>query len=221
MSIRAEKARRLMRVRLANQAHVINHIEMVTKKALEIGKKLKEKGFKVDLELLEIGSYLHDIGRSVTHGVGHAVESARIIKDLGFSEPIIRLVERHVGAGITAEEAEKLGLPKRDYIPETLEEKILAYADKFLESELRFKTVNEEQIVERIDVEFDSIEPTLDRFRRKFGPKSPVVLRLENLRDEIDFLLDKIKFLTSNTYFTLGDLYGKKNFSRSSTETLS
>jgi len=191
MSLRTEKARRSMRVRLANQPYVINHIEMVTKKALEIGKKLKEKGFNVDLELLEVGGYLHDIGRSVTHSVGHAVESAKIIKELGFSEPVIRLVERHVGAGITIEEAEKLGLPKKDYIPETLEEKILAYADKFFESELIFKTVNGEQIVERKDVEFDSIETTLKRFRKKFGVNSPVVLRLENLRDEVEGLIGK------------------------------
>jgi uncharacterized protein len=189
MSIRAKKARRLMRIKLANQPHVINHIEMVTKKALEIGKKLKENGFAVDLELLEIGSYLHDIGRSVTHGVGHAVESAKIIKEFGFTEPVIRLVERHVGAGITADEAEKLGLPKKDYIPETLEEKILTYADKFLESELIFKTINGEEVVERRDVEFDSIESTLKRFRKKFGLKSPVVLRLENLRNEMENFL--------------------------------
>jgi len=190
MTIGSDKARRLMRIKLTNQPHIINHIEIVTRKALEIGKKLKEKGFNVNLELLEIGGYLHDIGRSVTHGVGHAVESAKIIKDLGFSEPVIRLVERHVGAGITVEEAEKLGLPKKDYIPETLEEKILSYADKFLESELVFRTINEEQIVERRDIEFDSIEPTLNRFRKKFGPKSPVVLRLENLRDEMETLLN-------------------------------
>jgi len=132
MSVRTEKARRLMRVKLANQPHVISHIEMVTKRALEIGRKLKEKGFDVDLELLEVGGYLHDIGRSVTHNVGHAVESSKIIKELGFSDPVIRLVERHVGAGITVEEAGRLGLPKKDYIPKTLEEKILAYADKLL-----------------------------------------------------------------------------------------
>jgi len=191
MSLRTEKAKRLMIVKLANQPHVISHIEMVTKKALEIGRKLKEKGFNIDLELLEVSGYLHDIGRSVTHGVGHAVESARIIKGLGFSEPVIRLVERHVGAGITAKEAEILGLPKKDYIPETLEEKILAYADKFLESELVFKTVNGEQIVGRRDVEFDSIEPTLKRFRKRFGVNSPVVLRLEKLRDEMENLIDK------------------------------
>lgn len=191
MSVKTEKARKLMRVKLVNQPQVINHIEMVTKKTLEIGRRLKERGFDVDLELLEIGSYLHDIGRSVTHGVSHAVESAKIIKELGFSEPVIRLVERHVGAGITAEEAERLGLPKKDYVPETLEEKILSYGDKFLESELVFKTINGEQIVERKDIECDSIESTLERFRKKFGPKSPVVLRLERLRDEMEYLIDK------------------------------
>jgi len=191
MSVRTEKARRLMRVKLANQPNVINHIEMVTKKALEIGEKLKEKGFDVDLELLKIGSYFHDIGRSVTHGITHAVESARIVKELGVSEPVIRMVERHIGAGITAEEAERLGLPKKDYIPETLEEKILAYADKFLESELHFKTVDGEQTVERVDIECDSIELTLKRFRKKFGHKSPVVLRLEKLRDEMEDLIGK------------------------------
>jgi uncharacterized protein len=191
MSYNTDLARKLMRLKLATQPHIIGHIELVTKKAVEIGKILKKKGFKVDIELLEMGGYLHDIGRSVTHGVSHGVESARIIREFGFPEPLIRLVERHVGAGITAEEAKKLGLPEKDYLPETLEEKILAYVDKFFESKLVFKTVNDEQIVDRKDVEYDSIEPTLNRFRKLFGQKSPVVLRLEMLRDEMDGYLKK------------------------------
>jgi uncharacterized protein len=189
MSYNTDLARRLIRLKLVTQPHIINHIELVTKKAVEIGKILKKKGFNVNIELLEIGGYLHDIGRSVTHGVGHAVESARIIREFGFSEPLMRLVERHVGAGITAEEAKNLGLPEKNYLPETLEEKILAYADKFFESELIFKTVSGEQIVERKDVECDSIEPTLNRFRKQFGKKSPVVLRLEMLRNEMETYL--------------------------------
>jgi uncharacterized protein len=193
MSFKTEQARRLMRLKLINQPHVISHVEKVTKKALEIGKTLKERGFKVDLELLEMGGYLHDIGRSVTHGIGHAVESGKILRKLGFSEPLIRLVEHHTGAGITAEEASKLGLPVKDYIPGTLEEKILAYADKFLESELVFKTVNGEQIAERKDIDYGSIEPTLGRFREIFGQNSPVVLRLENLRNEIENLIKSKK----------------------------
>lgn len=179
-----------MRIKLADKPHIINHIEKVTKKALDIGRKLKEKGFDVDLELLEIGGYLHDIGRSVTHGVSHGVESGRIVRELGFSDPVINLVERHVGAGITAEEASRLGLPKRNYIPETLEEKILSYADKFLESEFAFKTVNGEQIVERKDVVYESIKPTLKRFRKSFGSRSPIVSRLEMLRDEMENLMN-------------------------------
>ncbi len=189
MSFKTEQARKLMRIKLADKPNIINHIEKVTKKSLEIAKKMKEKGFDVNLELLEIGSYLHDIGRSITHGVSHGVESGRILRKMGFPDPVINLVERHVGAGITSEEAIKLGLPRRNYIPETLEEKILAYADKFLEGELVFKTIEGEQIVERKDVEYNSIEPTLNRFRKSFGSKSPVVLRLEMLRDEMENLI--------------------------------
>ena len=189
MPFKTEEARRLIMLKLVNQPHVVDHSLKVTKKALEIGRRLREKGFNVDLELLESSGYLHDIGRSITHGVGHGVESGKILRELGFSEPIIRMVERHVGAGITSEEAAKIGLPKKDFIPETLEEKILSYADKFIESELVFKTVNGEQVVERRDVEYDSIEPTLKRFRKMFGLDSPVVMRLEKLRDEIEALL--------------------------------
>ena len=183
-------AKKWMKIKLADKPSVISHIEKVTEKALEIRKKLKNKGYKVDLDLLETGSYLHDIGRSVTFDVRHGFESSRIAKELSFSEPVIRLVERHVGAGINAEEAEKLGLPRRNFIPQTLEEKILSYADKFLETKLNFKTIKGEQIVERTDFECVSIEPTLNRFIKIFGPRSPVVIRLIKLRDEMEKLLN-------------------------------
>jgi uncharacterized protein len=196
MPYEVERAKKWMKIKLAGRPNVVSHIKKVTEKALEIGKKLKENGYRVDLELLETGGYLHDIGRSVTHGVWHGFESSRIVKELGFSEPVVKLVERHMGAGITAEEAAKLGLPRRDFIPQTLEEKILSYADKFLESDFVFNTVDDEQVVDRKDLLYDSIEPTLDRFRKLFGKNSPIVLRLEKLRDEMENLLRQknIKF---------------------------
>jgi uncharacterized protein len=189
MCLEVQRAKRLMRMKLVSQPNVINHIEKVTEKSLELGKKLKEKGINVDIQLLETAGYLHDIGRSVSHGVDHGVEGAKILKENGFSEPVIKMVERHIGAGITFEEAANLGLPKRDFIPQTLGEKTLAYADKFLESEFVFKTVNGEQIIERKEVLYDSIQPTLNRFKKKFGSESPIVLRLEKLRDEMENLL--------------------------------
>ena len=42
---------------------------------------------------------------------------------------MLNIIERHIGAGITESEAEKLGLPKKSYVPETIEEKIVAHAD--------------------------------------------------------------------------------------------
>ena len=42
------------------------------------------------------------------------------------------IVERHIGAGITADEAGRLGLPFRDYIPATLEQKVVSHADNLI-----------------------------------------------------------------------------------------
>ena len=190
MSTETERARKLLMIKLVSHPNIIEHSLKVRRKALEIGRRLLKRGFKVDLELLEIGSYLHDIGRSVTQDVRHGIESGKILRKLNFPERVIRMVERHVGAGITAEEAGKLGLPNKNFVPETLEEKILSYADKFFESELVFGNKNGEETVERREVEYDSIEPTLKKFRKMFGSKSPVVLRLEKLKDEMENYLN-------------------------------
>ena len=49
------------------------------------------------------------------------------------SEKLARICERHTGSGITADEIyeRKLPLPEKDFLPETLEEKIICLADKF------------------------------------------------------------------------------------------
>jgi uncharacterized protein len=60
--------------------NVIKHSEKVSEVALEIGRKLKAKGEKVDLNFLECGALLHDIGRSKSHGVLHGIEGAKILR---------------------------------------------------------------------------------------------------------------------------------------------
>ena len=115
-------------------AKVINHCKAVTKLALETANILKEKGLKVNLELVEIGALLHDIGRSKTHTVHHAVVGAEIAKAAGLPDSVVSIIKRHVGGGITASEAEKLGWPEDVYVPVTLEEKIVSYADKLIEN---------------------------------------------------------------------------------------
>ncbi len=73
---------------------------------------------------------LHDIGRSKSHAVDHSLVGAQIAQEIGLPQPVINIVKRHVGAGITDEEAAWLGWPKDIYVPQTLEEKVVCYADK-------------------------------------------------------------------------------------------
>ena len=106
----------------------------VTKLALEIADLLMAKGITIDLKLLEIGALLHDIGRSATHTVQHAVIGAEIAKSASLPDSVISIIRRHVGGGITTSEAENLGWPKGVYVPVTIEEKVVCYADKLIEN---------------------------------------------------------------------------------------
>jgi uncharacterized protein (TIGR00295 family) len=99
---------------------------------LEIASQLRKKGLKVDLKLVEAGALLHDIGRSKTNAVDHGLVGGQIAEQEGLPEPVVRIIKRHVGGGITAEEAALFGWPQNVYVPLSLEEKIVSYADKLL-----------------------------------------------------------------------------------------
>ena len=102
--------------------------------ALRINRCAKKKGTQVsvDVDAVFIGGLLHDIGRSRTHGMNHAFEGARIALENGLDGKIVNIIERHIGAGITREEALAFGLPDKDYLPLTPEEKIVAHADNLV-----------------------------------------------------------------------------------------
>jgi len=108
--------------------NVVRHCKAVRDVALEIAKRTD-----ADVKLVEAGALLHDIGRSKTHDIFHAIEGAKIAQKLGLPQSIINIIERHIGAGISKEEAKKLGLPPKDYIPKTLEEKIVCHADNLID----------------------------------------------------------------------------------------
>ena len=108
--------------------NVIDHCKAVYKKAIKIAANFND----VDEDLIRKGALLHDIGRSRTHGITHAVEGVKIAERYGYDEDVLNIIERHIGAGITESEAEKLGLPKKSYVPQTLEEKIVAHADNLV-----------------------------------------------------------------------------------------
>ncbi|ENN95716.1 metal dependent phosphohydrolase, partial [Methanocaldococcus villosus KIN24-T80] len=133
---------------------------------------IKNNDYNVDLNLVKIGGLLHDIGRSKTHGIDHGVVGANILRSYGFDERIALIAERHIGAGITKEEAIALGLPAKDYVPISLEEKIVAHADNLI-----FET-------ERVE-----IDRVVEKFRNKLGKDHPSVKRIIFLDMEINRLL--------------------------------
>jgi len=110
-------------------ADVVAHCIVVSQLARSFAERAR---VVLDRELVQKGGLFHDIGRSRTHGIEHALAGVEIAKKLGCSEQLIHIIERHIGAGITEAEAVKLGLPQKDYIPLTPEEKIVSYADNLI-----------------------------------------------------------------------------------------
>ena len=116
---------------------VIKHCQAVANFAEEIADACRKKGIKIDVSLVRIGALLHDVGRAKTHGVEHGVVGAKIMRELNLPDVVVSIIERHVGGGISSKEAEKLGFPVKSYVPESIEERIVAYADKLIEGSMR------------------------------------------------------------------------------------
>jgi uncharacterized protein len=148
------------------RGNVIRHAEKVSELAREIAEACKKNGSNVDLELVEVGGLLHDIGRGRTHSVHHSVVGAEVARSLGLPEPVVSIIKRHVGGGITAREAKKLGWPKDVYVPQTLEEKIVCYADKLIEGSRRVP-----------------IEKTIDQLSQELPPAA--IERIWKLHEEM------------------------------------
>ncbi|CAB3287538.1 HD domain-containing protein [Methanocaldococcus lauensis] len=152
--------------------NVVGHCLAVSEYAYELSLAIKNNGYSVDVELVRLGGLLHDIGRSKTHGIEHGVVGANILRIYGFDERIALIAERHIGAGITKEEAIKLGLPPKNYLPITLEEKIVAHADNLIFGTKR--------------VEIDDV---IKKFEKRVGKNHPSIIRIIKLNDEINSYL--------------------------------
>ncbi len=152
---------------------VRRHSEKVADKALEIADKITKTN--VDKNLIEIGALLHDVGRTKTHGFRHALIGGKILRERGFSINLARICETHILGGLDKEDAKRVGLPEKDYLPKTLEEKIICLADKHMAG------TREVTIKERFE-----------RWFQKYG-RSRILLkskkRIEQIQQEIESLM--------------------------------
>ena len=151
-------------------SNVIEHCEEVASLAFEIANEVKAKGQEINPELAYIGALLHDFGRCYSHEISHAAEGFKLAKAIGIESEVSEIIKRHIGAGISKEEAKNLGLPEDDYCPRSLEEKIVAHADNLVRGTQRI-TIEERMALMR---------------RNKISKK--VIKRVKKLAEEIDGL---------------------------------
>jgi uncharacterized protein len=169
-------------------AEVVAHSRLIAAKAKHIGQNAARVGVPVDLPLVTVGALLHDCGQVLLKQEGGEplqliecclIHSRRMVEHSDLGDAELRailgpLVESHVGPGLAAEdvrainEAQGTSIPVRDYLPQTLEAKILCYAG------MLFDGVREMSYRERLEDQL-----------KTFGAGSGVVRRSRALHDLI------------------------------------
>lgn len=120
---------------------LLTHSRAVAERAVSICDRHPE--LHADRQFVYEAAMLHDIGILHTNAPGiecHGTEPYIIHGYLGGQmlrreglERHARVAERHTGTGLTAEaiQSQGLPLPQQDWSPESIEEVIICYADKF------------------------------------------------------------------------------------------
>ena len=120
---------------------LLKHSRQVADRCMKIAKKHRE--LPIDVQFLEEAAMLHDIGifrcqapsifcNGTEPYICHGQIGGKLLRAEGFPRHA-RVCERHTGAGLTKQQiiSQSLPLPHEDFLPETQEEQIICYADKF------------------------------------------------------------------------------------------
>lgn len=120
---------------------LLRHSRDVARLALDICDRHPE--LHADRQFVEEAAMLHDIGIFLTDAPGihctghdpyirHGYDGAQLLRSEGWPRHA-RVCERHTGAGLTRDDIRRqhIPIPEADYLPETTEEQLVCYADKF------------------------------------------------------------------------------------------
>ena len=120
---------------------LVDHSRSVSDKALRLLDKHPE--LSADHAFIQNAAMLHDIGIVKTYAptifcfgtepyICHGILGANIVTDEGLPE-FARICSCHTGTGLSKEEIilQNIPLPHQDFMPESIEEQIICFADKF------------------------------------------------------------------------------------------
>lgn len=152
---------------------LLTHSRQVARKTMAICAAHPE--LNLDGQFLYEAAMLHDIGIIRTDAPGiqcfgtepyicHGIIGAEMLRAEGLPRHA-RVAERHTGTGITPEQIRQQGLPlpMQDYSPETMEEQVVCYADKFFSKTRLTEEKTPEHVVRSLS-RFG--EEGIERFRR-------------------------------------------------------
>lgn len=152
---------------------LITHSQSVARKASQI--VLSHPELQLDARFVEEAAMLHDIGIFLCDApaiecfgtepyIRHGRLGAELLRAEGYPAHA-RVCERHTGAGLSREDIvrQDLPLPHEDFLPQTMAEKVICYADKFY-SKTRLDEEKSVAQAERSLAKFG--EAGLERFRK-------------------------------------------------------
>ncbi|MDZ7364094.1 MAG: HD domain-containing protein [candidate division KSB1 bacterium] len=161
---------------------LVTHSVLVTKKALDLAANFqaRQPQTAVDVNFIYEAAMLHDIGIFRCEApeifcagrepyICHGVIGREILESEGLPRHAL-VCERHTGAGLSQQDVirQKLPMPLRDYLPISLEEKIICFADRFY-SKTPHKLFREKKLRK------------IHQKMRNWGPE--ILARFENLCD--------------------------------------
>lgn len=158
----------------------MRHCRSVANLALDIARR---KGLDLSPADIEAAAMLHDIGIVRTdapgihcHGsepyLAHGRIGADLLRAEGAPEEYARVAERHTGAGLTPEDVARMSPmlpPDRSYMPQTLLERLVCYADKFYSKSGDMKIKPLERVRASLAKFGEGASERFERFHQEFG----------------------------------------------------
>ena len=137
---------------------LVTHSQLVSQKALEIAEMHPE--MNLDKAFIFEASMLHDLGVFKTDApkiyclgdlpyICHGSVGSEILMKKGYEKHAL-VCERHTGTGLSLADILKNSypIPPRNMIPETLEEKLICFADKFYSK----TKLNKEKSIDKVRI---------------------------------------------------------------------
>ncbi|MHB8443245.1 MAG: HD domain-containing protein [Patescibacteria group bacterium] len=155
---------------------ILDHSSIVKDFSVNI---VKNKDIKnIDVDLLIDGALLHDIGAYFCLNkdysikipyIMHGILGEQFLIDHKINLKIARFASHHTGVGILKDDIKRLQLPlpMKNFIPETIEEEIVCYADNFHSKRGTFSTFNDIKL--ELQTFGDDKIKKLNEFKNRYG----------------------------------------------------